>query len=211
MRTHIYDGLFKLLSLIIASAIIFCGDTFLDKIENHYLHITVFISLLLVLFTLIFYGFFRTIGSYLYANRSLKMNITMAQAKNLNPAFSPFLFSNSDWLPMLELKDNTTDVKYNIALQHLEYWQAEKKHQRLLEKKEFKDYNLAQKIIHILRNIAVVGAAITGFLNLPPASYITNFICKVFNINSYIPILNIAILLIPIFLISEFLKKQLAK
>jgi hypothetical protein len=211
MRTHIYDGLFKLISLILSTAILFSCSKYLDLIENHYLHITVFVGVLFILFTLLFYGCFRTLSSYLYANRTLKMNITYTQAKTLNNAFSPFILTNMQWLPMLDLKNNTTDVKYNIALQLVAHWQTEKKHQRLLEKKEFKDYNLAQKTIQILRNIAIVGAAITGFFNLPPASYISNMFCTIFNTNSYVPILNIFILLIPILLIAEFLKSKLSK
>lgn len=115
MYTHIYDLIFKL-GLIFLAIIISTQIPFLESMG--FAAALVF----MVLFMGLYYLYGRTFSTYLYCRFSLKMNLTLEQAKPLNGAFSPVL--SLEWLSMKELKNVEDHLKYETTLAIYEAWKA---------------------------------------------------------------------------------------
>jgi len=102
--THIYDLILKLttlfLSIIILIPIPYLGDNGI-----------VVVILGIILFFVIYNLFVRTLATYLYCKFTLKMNIDLSQAKQLNEAYSPIFPMTMKWLPMKELKNIDETIK----------------------------------------------------------------------------------------------------
>jgi hypothetical protein len=207
--THKFDLLFKLIAIAICVALLVLFGDYLDQIQNHYVHMATFIVVIITVFVLIYYPLLRSLGTYCYANFTLKMKINFAQAKKLNSAYSPFILSSRDWLPMTELAQDDVTMKYEKALAIYEMYDTEKRHERIKDKHGFKESSLVRKILKIVSVVLMCGAFITGILNLPPSSYISNFYCKLFDTNSYFPMLNIVLMILPIAIIFTLIDNKL--
>jgi hypothetical protein len=55
------------------------------------------------------------------------MDVSLAQAKQLNYAFSPLISTNFQWLPMTEIKGLDDNIKYEAALDTYRKWDTEKR------------------------------------------------------------------------------------
>lgn len=200
--THIYDLLLKLITIIFS--IFFLIQ--IPYLEDKGL---IVIILSISLFLLIYNLFVRTFATYLYCRFTLKMNIDLAKAKQLNNAYSPVFPMTMKWLPMTELKNIDDTNKFQIALDTYKNWED---HNKLNRKKYFKDFNNAgkrTKILTIMMYLLVGYFMIAGFMNLPPANYLTKAYCKLFDTENYYPILNCLLLVLATLILFKCLDKNI--
>ncbi|MFM7022980.1 MAG: hypothetical protein ACKOXB_08370 [Flavobacteriales bacterium] len=126
------------------------------------------------------------------------MKVSFKQAKVLNPSLSPLLSYDLKWLDMLEIKQITPTLKYETAVTIQENWFKDRKEKRTEAKRKLKGESILKKLLLLLILIIISGVIISGFLNLPPLSYLTDAYCYLFDTDHYYPMLNITLLLIPL-------------
>lgn len=200
--THKYDLIFKIVNLIISILI-------LVELDYQDYNVAFFIIGIMALFSIFYFLFFRTISSYLYSKFTLKMDLTFAQAKKLNGAFSPIFNYNFKWLPLKEIKNIDNDLKYKTALMIYEEWDLGNKFFFRENLKEFKNSEIAAKVWTITMYLLIGFFGLASILNIAPASYITEWYCRTFETLSYYPMINLLILCIPVVLINKYLEKKL--
>jgi len=137
------------------------------------------------------------------------MNVELAQAKRLNDAFSPVFPLQLKWLPMKELKNIDDTNKYQIALDTYKNWEEENKQNRKQQLQDFKNAGQRTKILTVIMYVLVVYFMIAGFMNLPPANYLTLAYGQLLNTNAYYPFLNSLILVILTILLFRALDKNI--
>lgn len=190
--THIYDLILKSITLFLF--IITLSQ--IPYLEDH----SVFVILLGVVLSFVLYYFFvRTLATYLYCRLTLKMRVDLTQAKQLNDAFTPIFSFDNNWLPMKELKHIDDNDKYQLAIDTYEKWAEERTQIRDQQMQDFKNAGLGTKIMAIIIGYLVIAS----FMNLPPANYVAEAYCKLFNTDEYYPFLNCAILVLPTFLLFK--------
>lgn len=121
--THIYDLLLKLLTL-------FACIVLLIQVPNLEDHGVMLLLIVLLTWFVAYHFAVRTLATYLYCRLTLRMDIHLKQAKQLNNAFSPSLPRSMKWLPMKELRHLDSPDKFSIALKMYQHWAAEDKHTR---------------------------------------------------------------------------------
>lgn len=185
--THIYDLLLKMATF----GLIILGFSFFPiGINNFFI---LFIIGFIMFFTV--YNFIlRTLATFLYCKFTLKMELTLAQAKHLNNAFSPIFPPNVKWLPMEDLKQTDSINKYEIALETLNKWEIEKVENKRIEIQDFKQSSNKTKFLTVLMYIIIIYFGIASHFNLPPSNYLTAIFCKVFNTEKFYPVINMLIL-----------------
>jgi len=200
--THIYDLILKLttlfLSIIILIPIPYLGDNGI-----------VVVILGIILFFVIYNLFVRTLATYLYCKFTLKMNIDLSQAKQLNEAYSPIFPMTMKWLPMKELKNIDETIKYQTALDTYRNWDEQNKQNRKQQLQDFKNAGQKTKILTVIMYVLVVYFMIAGFMDLPPANYLTLGYCKLFDTENYYPLLNCFILVIPTIILFKAFDKNI--
>lgn len=200
--THIYDLLFKMVNLIISILI-------LVQLPYQDYNPAFLIIGIMALFSIFYFFFLRTISSYFYSKFTLKMDLTFAQAKKLNGAFSPIFNYNFNWLHMKEIKNLDKDLKYETAVRIYEEWDLENKKKLKENLDYFKNSKVTAKARIVTMYLLIVFFGIASILDIAPASYITEWYCITFNTIKYYPMLNLIILCIPVILINKFLEKKL--
>lgn len=192
--THIYDLLLKLATIFL-SIVVLIQIPWLE--EN-----PIVLALLGVLLFFVVYNYFvRTLATYLYCKFTLKMNVDLTQAKELNDAFSPLFTSPLKWLPMKELKNADDAVKYQVAIDTYNKWREERKRLKTQQIQNFKNAGQRTKTLTIVMYGLVGYFMIAGFMNWPPANYIAEAYCRLFETENYFPIFNCAILILPTILL----------
>ena len=199
--THIYDLFLKLITMFL----VFILLEILHLEKNIIIHIVLAIVLFLIIYTFIF----RTIATYLYCRLTLKMNVSLEQAKNLNGAFSPIFPLNFKWLPMKELKSIDNNIKYETAIGIYQKWQKENKTTRVQYIDNFKNSQLKIKLLTLSGGLLIGYFIIASFFNIPPASWVTEIFCKLFETQTYSPILNCILLILPTVLIFIKIEKKI--
>ncbi len=200
--THIYDSILKagFWALIV---VVWLNVPFLeDSVLLGFLFSTII--------TFIAYIFFlRTFGSYLYCRFTLKMNISFREAEALNEALcpNPFRFFDMKWLPLKEVKSMEEDKKYQAALNLLETWSEERKQKRQSQKDTFNNSPVFIKALDVLTVVACIVFLTTSIFNVPPASYVINWYCALFDTNEYHPVL-IGMLMTLVVVIPVFFYKK---
>lgn len=200
--THIYDLILKLITLTLF-IIIFAEIPYFKGNQS------VVIILGIILFFISYNLFIRTFATYLYCKFTLKMNINLNQAKQLNDAFSPIFPLNMSWLPMNELKNIENDNKFDIAINTYNNW---KEHNKQIRKQQLQKFNkLEQKttILTVIMYLLMGYFMIAGFINLPPANYLAMAYCKLFDTDRYYPILNSLALVFLTFFLFKKLDKEI--
>lgn len=201
--THIYDLIVKLGTLFLSIFAL----TLIPFFEEQ----GVLIVILSIIFSVIAYTIFlRTLGSYLYCRLTLKMPVTMKQAKTLNKGLAPipFQFGDFSWLPLTEVK-NIDDNKYDMALSLIDQWTMKRRErwQKIIEQSTG-----FVKFIEILMAVIFIGMLATSHFNIPPASYIIELYCKIFDTNEYHPMLigslTSFIFIFPLILIKKVIQKK---
>jgi len=201
--THIFDIIFKLISIIIS---IF-GILILIEFYNDAL--AAFI--ISFVFSILLYGLiFRTIASLLYARFYLKMELNYLQAKELNIALSPIFSLGNKWLPLLEIKEIETDYKYETALKLIENWKLEQKNEQQKIKQNFNDASIKTKILTIIMYGLVLYIFLAVFMHWYPMSLLNEFYMNLFNTNEYYPMLNGMITELPIILFFNLIDKNIS-
>lgn len=201
--THIYD-------LIVKFGILFLSIFALNLIPFFEGHggIVVILSIILSIATYIL--FLRTLGSYLYSRFTLKMKITIGQAKSLNSGLAPipFQFGDFKWLPLTEIK-HIDNNKYELALSLITQWNMERREK--WQKTKERSTGLVKYIEFLIVAIYLGMLAISHF-NIPPASYLIDFYCNIFNTNKYSPMLigSLAslIFILPLSIIKKSIQKK---
>ncbi len=200
--THTYDLIVKVVILLL-SLLILIQIPFFEQ------HGIICITTSLMLFYFTYYFFFRTLSTFFYCRFTLKMNVSLSQAKQLNDAFSPVSPFNMKWLPMDEIKRLDDSVKFVEALKIYKSWNEESirnKKERILN---IKKVTLKIKLLKVLYFILVGYFITAGFLNLPPANFLTDIMNNIFESDGYNPILNSCILILPISLIFRLINKDI--
>ncbi len=201
--THIFDIIFKLISIIIS---IF-GILILIEFYNDAL--AAFI--ISFVFSILLYGLiFRTIASLLYARFYLKMELNYLQAKKLNIALSPLFSLGNKWLPLLEIKEIEADYKYETALKIIENWKLEQKKEQQQIKQNFNDASIKTKILTIIMYGLVLYVFTAVFMHWYPMNLLNDFYMDLFNTNEYYPMLNGMITALPIILIFKMIDKNIS-
>jgi hypothetical protein len=201
--THIFDIIFKLISIIIS---IF-GILILIEFYNDAL--AAFI--ISFVFSILLYGLiFRTIASLLYARFYLKMELNYLQAKKLNIALSPLFSLGNKWLPLLEIKEIESDYKYETALKLIENWKQEQKTEQQQIKQNFNEASLKTKVLTIIMYGLVLYIFLAVFMHWYPMSLLNEFYMNLFNTNEYYPMLNGMITALPIILIFKMIDKNIS-
>jgi hypothetical protein len=200
--THIYDLILKLVTLFL-SIIIMIQFPF----SQDYDVISILIGV--ILFFVSYHYFIRTLATYLYCKLTLKMNVSFSQAKQLNNAFSPVFSLHMQWLPMTEIKPLDDSIKYEVALATYLKWEEDKKRERKQNVQDFKNAGQRTKILTVIMYVLVGYFMIAGFMNLPPANYLTLAYCKLFDTDKYYPILNCFLLALPTILIFKAIDKNI--
>ncbi len=176
--THLYDLIFKLISFAMVLAVVLSISFFEEK--------NVAVALIIaVLYFLVYNYVFRTFATYLYCRLTLKMNVTLNQAKQLNNAFSPLLPTSLEWLPMRELRDMDDDVKYQVALHLYNEWIEEKRQHWITFTQDFKNSSLGTKLLTITMYGLVVYFMLAGILNWQPVLFLGREYCMIFYSNTY--------------------------
>jgi len=200
--THFYDLIVKFGILFLS---IFAMTSF--PFYDDYAILLILIALAISIVSYIY--FFRTLGSYLYCRLTLMMPVDFNKAKKLNPALSPnpFSFSGLEWLPLQEVKHLESDMKFARSIELLDLWTKQRKLKRQEQIDKFKNNSTATKIYEISLGVICIGLLITSIFNVPPASYLINYYCELFDTNEYHPILigfvMIIIFLLPILIIKK--------
>ena len=200
--THAYDLILKLITMFLA---IF----FLLQIPYLEDQSAIVIILGIILFFVIYNLFARTLATFFYCKFTLKMDIDLNQAKQLNEAFSPIFPLNMKWLPMKELKDIEDANKFQIALDTFTNWDKQNKQKRKQQLQEFKNAGQKTKILTAIMYVLVGYFMIAAFMNLPPANYVTLAYYKLFDTDKYYPILNCISLVIPTILLFKAFDKNI--
>jgi len=209
--SHKYDFVLKLLSLAICIGLLIPILNSLDSTGSYSGRWYVFgmMAIAVVLFMGSYLLLFRTISTFAYAKFTLKMNLSFHQARTLNNAYTPLLPHNK-WLPMQELRDMPDDTKYETALAILQQWEDAKRSERNAKRTEFANAPLALKALKILFGALMVWIFIAGVANLPPCSYITNFIMWAGG-DRYYPMLNICLLILPVAVVYKSIDAQIKR
>ncbi|MBS1512884.1 MAG: hypothetical protein JST86_18725 [Bacteroidetes bacterium] len=199
--THIYDLLAKLLSLAITAVI-------LQLLPLYDLGTPVIALITIGISVSIYIVFFRTLGSYCYCRWKLGMPVTFNEAKILNNALSPNPFRNpgSKWLTLQEVKSMQTEDKYASALQLLQQWEEKKEKVKQEESEKQQNKTAGEKFFEILTVVIIISVFLTVFFEQPPATYVIQYYCKLFDTQEYSPILiggiMVLVILLPLLLIK---------
>jgi hypothetical protein len=201
--THIYDSILKAGFWLILMLTLLSIPYFEESMMLVLLISTVISIVAYVLFL-------RTFGSYLYCRFTLKMKVTFQEAKALNEALSPATLRYFDmkWLPLKEVKPLHESKKYAVALKMLNDWTEQRKQKRKEQKDTFKDSPLFIKLLDVLTVVSCVGFLVTSIFNLPPASYVINLYCGLFDTNKYDPMLIGMLMTLVVVLPVLFYKKS---
>lgn len=203
--THIFDLLLKLAILFLN---IICLISFLPKFQYHDI---VCICLSILLSSIIYVYFLRTLGSYLYCKLVLKMNISFNEAKQLNPSLAPYPFNLTrfEWLPFTEIKSIPKEKRFHQMLQIQNDWQNNKKQEYIQQKNNFLNANTTLKVIQYLIWTLVGVFFITSYLQVPPAIYIINLYCTILDTNEYSPMFIGSILTLLLTPIHLYIQKRI--
>jgi|SRR3954462_143521 hypothetical protein len=201
--THFYDLIIKLF-LLFVSILIVINIPFIDQQPILILFFILFISISSYILYL------RTFSSFLYCRFTLKMNISMEEARKLNPALSPAPFSigGLKWLPLKEVKTLPTDKKYEAALSLLENWLKNKDVQKKVLQVET---STTIKILEYSVLVVFLYLLLASHFDLPPSHYFIMLYCKIFNTNEYSPMLITMLLTLVYCMPVLFIKKKILK
>ena len=111
--SHIWDGLLKLISLVLLVLAAVHWD-----LDQRLHSVALMISLLVVLWLVLYRQYISILSSWLYARMSLHTNVTFTEAKALRKLFQ--LDVSVKWIPMKELKNLPTDQRHDALLIALE-------------------------------------------------------------------------------------------
>ncbi|MBX7227156.1 MAG: hypothetical protein K1X55_14065 [Chitinophagales bacterium] len=161
------------------------------------------IVLSMILAVLLYLGFFRTLGTYLYAKFILKMELSLAQARQLDGAFAPINFKNMSWLPMKELRNIEHDKRFEVAIEIYQKYSQKQQIENNIPK------TTKTKILRLLMYSLMIYFAIAGFMNLPPANFLTNIFCSIFKTEKYYPVVNVLILCVATEKVFKLLDKKI--
>lgn len=201
--THIFDIIFKLISIIISIFGIMILIQFYNDALAAFIISFVFSILLYVII-------FRTIASLLYARFYLKMELNYFQAKELNKALSPIFTLGNKWLPLTEIKEIEADYKYETALKLIETWKQEQKKEQQKIKQNFNEASLKTKVLTIIMYGIVLYVFVAVFMHWYPMNLLNDFYMNLFNTNEYYPMLNGMITALPIILIFKMIDKNIS-
>jgi hypothetical protein len=190
--THKYDLAIKIVTLVICAFIIYLITTLeIPALEDR----GMLIALPIIGLGIIFYAlFFRTIGTYLYCRLVLKMKIGFKQSAALNNAFAPNPFTNLKWLPMIEIRGLDDDKKYEVALTILKNWENDNTKKRTVDKNDYKNQPTYGKLLYLVMFAIIIFSFLASLLEIPPATYLIQYYCKIFDTQEYSPVLIGAIL-----------------
>ncbi len=201
--THIFDIIFKLISIIISIFGIMVLIEYYNDALAAFIISFVFSILLYVII-------FRTIASLLYARFYLKMELNYFQAKELNKALSPIFTLGNKWLPLTEIKEIEADYKYETALKIIENWKQEQKTEKQKIKQNFKEASLKTKVLTVIMYAIVLYVFVAVFMHWYPMNLLNDFYMDLFNTNEYYPMLNGMITALPIILIFKMIDKNIS-
>ena len=201
--THIFDIIFKLISLLIGILSILILMNYNDNAPYTFIYSIIF-SIILYL------GIFRTISSMLYARFYLKMELNFFQAKELNKALSPIFTLGNKWLPLKEIKEIEADYKYETTLKLIENWKEEQKTEQQKIKQNFKEASLKTKVLTVIMYGIVLYVFVAVFMHWYPMNLLNDFYMNLFNTNEYYPMLNGMITALPIILIFKMIDKNIS-
>ncbi len=201
--THIFDIIFKLISLLIGILSILILMNHNDNAPYTFIFSIIF-SIILYL------GIFRTIASLLYARFYLKMELNFFQAKELNKALSPIFTLGNKWLPLTEIKEIEADYKYETALKIIENWKQKQKSEQQKIKQNFNEASLKTKVLSIIMYGLVLYVFVAVFMQWYPMNLLNEFYMNLFNTNEYYPMLNGMITALPIILIFKMIDKNIS-
>lgn len=201
--THIFDILFKLISITISIFGIMILIQYYNDALAAFIISFVFSILLYVII-------FRTIASLLYARFYLKMELNYFQAKELNKALSPIFTLGNKWLPLTEIKEIEADYKYETALKLIENWKMEQKTEQQKIKQNFKEASLKTKVLTVIMYGIVLYVFVAVFMHWYPMNLLNDFYMDLFNTNEYYPMLNGMITALPIILIFKMIDKNIS-
>ena len=201
--THIFDIIFKLISLLIGILCILILMNYNDNAPYTFIFAIIF-------FIILYLGIFRTIASLLYARFYLKMEINFFQAKELNKALSPIFTLGNKWLPLTEIKEIEADYKYETALKLIENWKQEQKTEQQKIKQNFNDATLKTKVLTVIMYGLVLYVFVAVFMHWYPMNILNDFYMNLFNTSEYYPMLNGMITALPIILIFKMIDKNIS-
>lgn len=126
MWTHIYDGILKLVGLILSILII-------EPIFP-LLGYPVFVCIaVLTIYGLLYYYLLSYLSSYLYCRITLKIPIQLSQLKLIRKAISPLVAIK--WPTLKEVQEAQVENRYALALEKCESW-LKNNPNRLFKKKQ---------------------------------------------------------------------------
>ena len=111
--SHIWDGLLKLISLVLLIVAAVHWD-----LDQRLHSVALMISLLVVLWLVLYRQYLSILSSWLYARLSLYTNVTFTEAKALRKLFQ--LDVSAKWIPLKEIKNLPTDQRHDALLIALE-------------------------------------------------------------------------------------------
>lgn len=204
MYTHLYDFLAKGLSLGVSLALIFG----IPGIQEQNILVAV---LIVIPSFLSFAFFFRTFGSYCYARFNLGMDVSWSQAKKLNASLSPMfnVKTRMEWLPLKEVKNLEPEERYIKALSLTKEWQQNHEDWWAQKGAQLRNASPKVKLINASLWLLCIYFSIASFMNLPPASYLSQLYMNLFETNSYYPIINALLLTIGTALIFRAFSKDI--
>ncbi len=200
--THIYDLLLKIATLFVSIFILMQIPVLPD-------YPWVMLFLIGAVFFGLYFTLVRTLATYLYCRYTLKMDVNLNEAKQLNGAFTPMFSLRMKWLPMKELIKVNDASKFQMALDIYKKWDDQNNQKTKQEIQNFKNAQQRTKVLTVLMYLLVGYFTLAGFLDWSPANYLTTAYCKLFNTSHYYPFLNSVLLAVPIILIFRAFDKNI--
>lgn len=198
MWTHIFD-------LFVKGIVLLCSTVFLEYVLDIDAEQWLVITSILALSVVLYYAFFRTLGSYLYGRIRLRMPLSWRQAQSLNKALSP-VFS-TEWLPMKEVKEVEMGLRYPTALELCNNWTEERTQNRQEHVVWFQNLDALSKAVNVVFLVLALALMAASIFNVAPASYVTDAYCAFFDTDEYYPMLNMLVLLLPLLGMAFLLSK----
>lgn len=204
--THLYDRLIKVVFLTAGTCLIITLDL------PQQMELPAFIALVIAMF-LLHIAVLRTLGSYLYCRLRLNMPVNLRQAAALNNVLCPYPheYPGTGWLPLKEVKALDPELRYAEALKLKNSWYEQLRLRKEQEEKGFADRGVNRRLLMVICGMLAGFGVFTLFAGIPPASWLIDLYCRLFDTVSYPPALIGMILVAIAFLPAAIIRWRILR
>lgn len=197
--SHIYDNILKIATLFLCAVLSLAIPGFEDN--------TLFVlAFMLALFLIVYFAFVRTVATFLYCRFTLKMPLTLSQARQLNEAVTPVFFWQMKWLPLAEIKDMEPSLKFGKTLELYAAWKETNRQERKQNWVDFKQAGTRTKLLTVIMYFLVGYLSLASFFSWPPVNIFGDTQDESMFNN---PAINICIWVLPVVVVFRALDKHI--